>query len=76
MHPVKQKLPNAWGLYDRAGNVYEWCHDWYQVSSDSRVVRGGSWSTPAFNLRAADRYFSFPPTNQNTDLGFRCCRTT
>ena len=85
-HPAGQKTPNAWGLYDMAGNVYEWCHDGYQSSlgssavtdpvgsGSSRVLRGGSWYDSPYFMRAAGRY-NHSPTHRNADLGFRCSRT-
>jgi formylglycine-generating enzyme required for sulfatase activity/serine/threonine protein kinase len=84
-HPVGQKLPNAWGLYDMLGNVLEWCGDWYgetyyasspgsdpsgPPSASTRVDRGGSWtSVPPF-CRSADRA-GFAPGERNNYLGFR-----
>lgn len=74
-HPVGQKQPNAWGLYDVAGNVWEWCQDWYdakyyQHSPKSNpigpdrgmdfVVRGGGWHNAAPLLRSAIRYHDTP----------------
>jgi formylglycine-generating enzyme required for sulfatase activity len=82
-HPVGQKLPNPWGLYDMHGNVFEWCLDWFgplpggfvidpqgPESGTDRIVRGGYWdSAPAF-CRSATRVH-YPPSNRISYLGFR-----
>jgi len=88
-HPVGQKSPNAWGLYDMHGNVYEWCQDWWAVdyygvsrladptgpaAGSYRVHRGGCWNQGAGECRAADRG-TFVPSRRDYYLGFRLART-
>jgi formylglycine-generating enzyme required for sulfatase activity len=83
-HPVGQKQPNPWGLYDMPGNVWEWCWDWYRgslpggavsdprgpTSGSFRVFRGGCWGDYAQFCRSAFRY-SDEPGDRSYYLGFR-----
>lgn len=85
-HPVGQKKPNPWGLYDIHGNVWEWTCSLYsedystsescvenEKSNERRAVRGGSWQFYAKGMRSADRRF-FVPVLRLPYIGFRLVR--
>jgi len=88
-HPVGQKKPNIWGLYDMLGNVFEWCSDWYgdgyytgspnrnptgPESGQKRVLRGGSWGLIGDFCRSGNRCWG-NPSDRGHDSGFRCARS-
>jgi formylglycine-generating enzyme required for sulfatase activity len=84
--PVGTFPPNAWGLSDMHGNVWEWCQDWHcpygagpavdpvgSCDSGLRVIRGGSWAFGADSARCALRY-THRPEDRGPSLGFRVAR--
>ncbi len=82
-HPVGLKEPNAWGLHDMHGSLWEWCLDWYGTypggsvtdpwspnAGSSRVFRGGGWSGSGRFCRSALRNGN-PPATRSYGIGFR-----
>ena len=89
-HPVGTRFPNAWGLYDMSGNVWEWCRDWYWYGSSAygtdpkgptsglcRVGRGGSWCFSVDGCASSSRNCNYPSyCYGHLDFyGFRLSRT-
>ncbi|MGB2820308.1 MAG: SUMF1/EgtB/PvdO family nonheme iron enzyme, partial [Phycisphaerae bacterium] len=85
-HPVAQKRPNAWGLYDMQGNVQDWCSDWYDSAyyaaignqvdprgpprAERLLLRGGAHNSTPHDCRSARRH-GVPPGHRHPNAGFR-----
>lgn len=85
---VGNYFPNGYGIYDMAGNVWEWVSDWYNrsyygksprvnpqgpTSGEKKIIRGGGWNTSAMGLRLAIRVTDLPAST-NDGVGFRCAK--
>jgi formylglycine-generating enzyme required for sulfatase activity len=89
-HPVGEKRPNPFGLFDMHGNVWEWCWDWFDACYNNnilsrldpngpktgvaRVPRGGAWGFSAIDVRSASRLRG-APAGRDDDFGIRLART-
>ena len=89
IHPVGQKKPNGYGIFDMSGNAFEWVADWYSWvyyktsprenpkgpdKGQVKVLKGGSWDSHWFESRVSYRYNS-PPDVRYVNNGFRCVKS-
>lgn len=87
--PVKSYGPNEYGIYDMAGNIWEWCYDWYDkdyystsskknpkgpMFGTKKVIRGGAWCCNKQASQVANRYYQYS-TSGNFQTGFRCVKS-
>ncbi len=69
-----QNVVSPYSGVDHAGNVWEWCEDFWDEKKDKRVLRGGAWSNQPLSLSCAIR-IRLLPDNRNYNFGLRCART-